>query len=293
MTAPTLPRLYSGKVRDLYALGEDRLLMVASDRVSVFDVVLPDLIPDKGRVLTAVSAYWFEQTAASVGNHVISVDPADFPVEAGDEVAGRAMIVERTDPIRIECVARGYLFGSAWSEYEASGQAYGNRLPAGLAQADRLSAPLFTATTKALVGHDEPLTDGEAAELVGSDRFEQLREHTLALYGFAAARAEARGVILADTKLEFGVRGDGTLVVIDEMFTPDSSRYWLKADWRPGTAPPSLDKQYVRDHMDALGWDHRPPAPHVPPEVIAGTRARYRDAYDRITGRDFAQWYGA
>jgi phosphoribosylaminoimidazole-succinocarboxamide synthase len=291
VTAPTLPHLYSGKVRDLYAVDDDRLLMVASDRVSVFDVILPDPIPDKGRVLTAVSAFWFEQTRDLVPNHVLTVDPAEFPVEAGDEIGGRAMVVERTDPIRLECVARGYLFGSAWSEYDATGGAYGNNLPSGLRQAEKLATPLFTSTTKALVGHDEALTDAQAVELIGADCFDAVRTHTLALYTHAAAHAETRGVILADTKLEFGVRPDGTVIVIDEMFTPDSSRYWPADAWRPGMSPPSFDKQYVRDHMDALGWDHTPPVPSVPAEVIAGTRARYIDAYERITGRSFADWY--
>lgn len=293
MTPPTLLHLYSGKVRDLYAVDDERMLMVASDRVSVFDVILPDPIPDKGRVLTAVSAFWFERTAHLLDNHVISCDPAVFPAAAGDEVAGRAMLVERTDPIRLECVARGFLFGSAWSEYAQTGRVYGHTMPTGLRQAERFDAPRFTSTTKAVEGHDEPLTDAEAAALVGEDRFEALREHTLTLYAFAAAHAESRGVILADTKLEFGVRDDGEIIVIDEMFTPDSSRYWPADAWAPGTSPPSFDKQFVRDHMDALGWDHTPPAPPVPAAVIAGTRDRYVEAYGRITGLDFADWPGA
>jgi phosphoribosylaminoimidazole-succinocarboxamide synthase len=286
-----LRHLYRGKVRDLYEVDDDRLLIVASDRISVFDVVLPDEIPDKGRVLTGISAYWFDETADVLANHVISFDPADFPDAAGPDVAGRAMLVKRTAPIRIECIARGYLFGGAWQEYRGHGTVQGRRMPDGMQQAERLSEPVFTPTTKAEEGHDLPLSDAEAAALVGADRFERIRELTLAVYTFGAERAASRGVILADTKVEFGER-DGELLLIDEVLTPDSSRYWPVDEYRPGTSPPSYDKQYVRDHYLATDWDRTAPAPRLPGHVIDGTRARYVEAYERITGRRFDDWYG-
>jgi phosphoribosylaminoimidazole-succinocarboxamide synthase len=286
-----LRHLYRGKVRDLYEVDDDRLLIVASDRISVFDVVLPDEIPDKGRVLTGISAYWFDETADVLANHVISFDPADFPDAAGPDVAGRAMLVKRTAPIRIECIARGYLFGGAWEEYRGHGTVQGRRMPDGMQQAERLSEPVFTPTTKAEEGHDLPLSDAEAAALVGADRFERIRELTLAVYTFGAERAASRGVILADTKVEFGER-DGELLLIDEVLTPDSSRYWPVDEYRPGTSPPSYDKQYVRDHYLATDWDRTAPAPRLPGHVIDGTRARYVEAYERITGRRFDDWYG-
>jgi phosphoribosylaminoimidazole-succinocarboxamide synthase len=286
-----LRHLYRGKVRDLYEVDDHRLLIVASDRISVFDVVLPDEIPDKGRVLTGISAYWFDETADLLANHVISFDPADFPDAAGPDVAGRAMLVKRTAPIRIECIARGYLFGGAWEEYRGRGTVQGRRMPDGMQQAERLSEPVFTPTTKAEEGHDLPLSDAEAAALVGADRFERIRELTLAVYTFGAERAASRGVILADTKVEFGER-DGELLLIDEVLTPDSSRYWPVDEYRPGTSPPSYDKQYVRDHYLATDWDRTAPAPRLPGHVIDGTRARYVEAYERITGRRFDDWYG-
>lgn len=289
--APTLPHLYSGKVRDLYAVGDDRLLVVASDRVSVFDVVLPDLIPDKGRVLTAISAHWFDLTTDLAANHVVSFDPADFPSGAGAASAGRAMLVTRTEPVRMECIARGYLFGSAWAEYSERGTVQGRRIPTGLREADPLPEPVFTPTTKADEGHDEPITDAEAVALVGEATFEAVKAGTLAIYERGARLAGERGVILADTKLEWGHDGD-RLLVIDELLTPDSSRYWPAEDYVPGSSPPSFDKQYVRDHYLSVGWDKRPPAPPVPPDVVAGTRARYLEAYERITGRSLDAWYG-
>ena len=292
MTRPALPRHYTGKVRDLYEVDHDRMLIVASDRISVFDVVLDDEIPDKGRVLTALSTFWFEATAHLAPNHLISSDPTDFPETAGPEVAGRAMLVRATQPVRLECVARGYLFGSAWSEYEERGTVHGRRLADGLRQAERLPEPIFTATTKAPVGeHDRPLTEAEAADLVGADRFDRLRAATLELYGFAAAHAERQGVILADTKLEFGTVDD-ELLVIDEMFTPDSSRYWPADEYRPGTSPPSFDKQYVRDHCKSIGWDRSSlPPPRLPELVIDGTRARYVEAYELVSGESFDDWH--
>jgi len=287
---PPLPHHLTGKVRDLYEVGHDRMLVVASDRISVFDVVLPDEIPDKGRVLTGLSTFWFEQTAQLWPNHLVSADPTDFPETAGADVAGRAMLVQAAQPIRLECIARGYLFGSAWSEYSERGTVQGHKLPARLRQAERLPEPMFTCTTKAESGHDQPLTEAEAAELCGADRFDQIRDATLALYRFGAEHAEHQGVILADTKLEFGQR-DGNLLVIDELMTPDSSRYWPVEDYRVGISPPSFDKQYVRDYYLSLGWDQRPPAPAVPPDVVAGTRARYVEAFELITGRSFDDWY--
>jgi phosphoribosylaminoimidazole-succinocarboxamide synthase len=285
-----LPHLYSGKVRELYEVGHDRLLMVASDRVSVFDVVLPDEIPDKGRVLTGVSQFWFDQTAGIVPNHVISCDPTDFPETAG-AVGGRAMLVRATRPIRLECVVRGYLFGSAWKEYNEQGTVGGFSVPKGLRQAERLPAPSFTPTTKAESGHDLPLTASEAADLVGADVYERVRDLSIRIYELGAARAHESGLVLADTKFEFGELDD-EILVIDEMMTPDSSRYWPLDAYRVGTSPPSFDKQYVRDFMDSTGWSHEPPAPNMPPEVIEATSALYREAYELLTGSSLDDWYG-
>ena len=285
-----LPHLYTGKVRELYEVGHARLLMVASDRVSVFDVVLPDEIPDKGRVLTGVSQYWFDQTAGIVPNHVISSDPTDFPETAGD-VGGRAMLVRATQPIRLECVVRGYLFGAAWKEYCERGTAGGVPLPAGLQQAERLPEPLFTPTTKAESGHDLPVSTSEATDLVGAAVYDRVREYSIAMYALGAERAQERGLVLADTKFEFGEL-DGEIIVIDEMMTPDSSRYWPLDAYRVGTSPPSIDKQFVRDFMDSTGWDHEPPAPRLPPDVIDATRGLYREAYEMLTGSSLDEWYG-
>ena len=286
-----LPHVYSGKVRELFEVGIDALLMVASDRISVFDVVLPDLIPDKGRVLTGLSNFWFDRTADIVANHVISCDPTDFPEIAGD-VAGRATLVHAARPIRLECVVRGYVFGGGWTEYEANGTVGGFAVPAGLKQAAKLPEPLFTPSTKADRGHDVPLSAGEAIGLVGADVYEQLRDVSLRLYERGAQHAESCGLILADTKFEFGERDDD-IIVIDEMMTPDSSRYWPRDKYEPGRVPPSFDKQYVRDFMNSTGWEHEPPAPHMPAEVIANTRAKYVEAYELLTDLAFSEWYGA
>jgi phosphoribosylaminoimidazole-succinocarboxamide synthase len=286
-----LPHRYSGKVRELYEVDHDRMLVVASDRVSVFDVVLPDLIPDKGRVLTALSTFWFEQTRHLAPNHLVSSDPTDFPETAGRDVAGRAMLVKAAQPVRLECVARGYLFGSAWTDYQETGTVMGRPLPAGLRQAERLPEPIFTPTTKADEGHDLPLSDADAAALVGADRYDELRAITLAVYQFGAAHTAERGLILADTKLEFG-EIDGQLLVIDEMLTPDSSRYWGADEYCVGTSPPSFDKQYVRDHYLSIGWNQQPPIPRMPESVITGTRARYVEAYEQVSGTSFDSWYG-
>jgi phosphoribosylaminoimidazole-succinocarboxamide synthase len=290
VTISGLPHVYSGKVRELFEVGIDAFLMVASDRISVFDVVLPDLIPDKGRVLTALSSFWFERTTDIVGNHVISCDPTDFPEISGD-VAGRATLVHAARPIRLECVVRGYVFGHGWSEYRETGTVGGFAVPAGMQEAEKLPQPLFTPTTKAETGHDIPLTADEAVALVGSDEYDQLTDLSLRLYARGAAHAEACGLILADTKFEFGERDD-TIIVIDEMMTPDSSRYWPRDKYQPGSAPPSFDKQYVRDFMNSTGWTHEPPAPNLPTEVIANTRAKYIEAYELLTDAAFSEWYG-
>ncbi|MEX1008571.1 MAG: phosphoribosylaminoimidazolesuccinocarboxamide synthase [Acidimicrobiia bacterium] len=292
MSHVALPHHYTGKVRELYEVGYDRMLVVASDRISVFDVVLGDTIPDKGRVLTGLSAFWFDTTASIVPNHLVSADPTDFPETAGPDVAGRAMLVRAARPVRIECVARGYLFGSAWQDYQQTGSVQGRAIPAGLARAERLPTPIFTPTTKAEEGHDLPLSDADAAALVGDERFEQLRDLTLRVYEFGAELAASRGLILADTKLEFGTIDD-QLLVIDEMLTPDSSRYWPADEYTVGGSPPSFDKQYVRDYYLSIGWKREPPAPPLPAAVIEATRSKYVEAYELVTGVSFDEWHGA
>ncbi len=283
----SLDHVNRGKVRDLYRVDEDRLLIVASDRISAYDVVLAEPIPDKGRVLTLLSAWWFERTSDVVANHFLSVDPVDFPTGIDDETARRAMLVRAATPIRLECVVRGYLFGSAWAEYRERGTMNGEVLPTGLRQADRLPEPRFTPSTKAEVGHDEALSRSEAEELVGPERYAALARISVALYEHGATRAAQVGLVLSDTKFEFG-EIDGELALIDEVLTPDSSRYWPVDEWRPGTSPPSFDKQYVRDHLAASDWDRTPPPPALPAEVVAGTRRRYVEAYERLTGETFS-----
>jgi phosphoribosylaminoimidazole-succinocarboxamide synthase len=283
------PRLRArGKVRDIYDAGEDQLLLVATDRISAFDVVLPDPIPDKGRVLTGLSSFWFDRTADLVPNHVLSSDPAAFPPPfAGvPALAGRAMLVRKAKVVPMECVARGYLAGSGWSQYGTRGAVCGVSLPDGLVESDRLPEPIFTPTSKAEAGHDLPLTPEEAIDLVGKGLFERLKELTREIYERLADTAAARGIILADTKFEFGF-ADGELVLIDEVGTPDSSRFWTAGGYAPGRAQPSFDKQFVRDHLDRSGWDREPPAPSLPLEVVEGTTARYVEAYERITGEPF------
>ena len=280
-----------GKVRDIYDAGE-HLLMVASDRISAFDVVLPTAIPDKGRVLTGLSLYWFDQTRHIVGNHVVTAEARRFPGEFADEranLAGRAMLVRRARVVPVECVARGYLSGSGWKEYRQSQSVCGVALPADLVESARLPEPIFTPTTKADTGHDTPLTFGQTCDLVGRGLAEKLRELTLTIYEFAAARARERGIILADTKFEFGFSG-GELILIDEVLTPDSSRFWPADRYSPGGPQPSFDKQYVRDWLDASGWDHEPPAPQLPADVVEQTASRYREAYERITGEPLATY---
>ena len=273
-----------GKVRDIYEAGDD-LLMVASDRISAFDSVLPTDIPDKGRVLTALTLFWLEQTADILPNHLITADASEFPAPfTGDaELAGRAMLVKRADMVPVECVARGYLSGSGWKEYGRSQSVCGVPLPAGLVESDRLPEPIFTPATKEESGHDENISLERAGELVGEGLAQRLKELTIAIYERGASVARGRGIIVADTKFEFGFAG-GELILCDEVLTPDSSRFWPMDSYAPGGAQPSFDKQYVRDWLDASGWDHEPPAPELPAEVAEQTAARYREAYERITG---------
>ena len=283
------PRLRArGKVRDIYDAGDDHLLLVAIDRISAFDVVLPDPIPDKGRMLTGLSSFWFDRTADLVPHHVVSTDTAVFPPPfAGvPALAGRAMLVRKAKVVPMECVARGYLAGSGWTQYGATGAVCGVPLPAGLLESDRLPEPIFTPTSKAEAGHDLPLTPKEAVDLVGKGLFERLKELTLGIFQRLADTAASRGILLADTKFEFGF-ADADLILIDEVGTPDSSRFWPADGYVPGGAQPSFDKQFVRDHLDRSGWDRESPAPTLPPEVVEGTRARYIEAYERITGEPF------
>jgi phosphoribosylaminoimidazole-succinocarboxamide synthase len=280
-----LPLVASGKVREIYDLG-DRLLMVASDRISTYDVVHPTPIPDKGKVLTGLSAFWFAKTGHIVANHYVSATEG-----VPGEVRGRAMVVRKLEMLPVECVVRGYITGSGWKDYQATGAVSGIELPPGLKESDRLPTPIFTPSTKAESGHDEAIDFEQAAELVGDrDLMSRVRDASIALYGFAADHARERGVILADTKFEFGLDHSGALVVGDEVLTPDSSRYWPADTYEPGHGQPSFDKQYVRDWASSSGWDKTPPAPEIPGDVVEGTRARYVEAYEKITGEPFASW---
>jgi phosphoribosylaminoimidazole-succinocarboxamide synthase len=276
----------SGKVREMYDAGPDHLLMVATDRISTYDVVHPNPIPGKGTVLTGLSVFWFDRTQRICPNHLVSYK--DVP----DEVRGRALLVEKLEMIPIECVARGYITGSGWKDYQASGAVCGIELPEGLQESEKLPEPIFTPATKAEIGdHDENIDFDRAAEILG-DRglLEELRRLTLSIYSTAADHARERGVILADTKFEFGRRADGTIVLADEVLTPDSSRFWPADGYEPGHGQPSFDKQYVRDWASNSGWDKTPPAPRLPDDVVARTRELYIDAYERITGEPFAAW---
>jgi phosphoribosylaminoimidazole-succinocarboxamide synthase len=280
---PELKLLGRGKVRDIYDLG-DRLLIVATDRLSAFDVVLPTPIPDKGRVLTQLSLFWFDLLSDIVPHHVL--EAKNFTGELArysESLAGRAMLVRRTVPFPIECVVRGYISGSGWKDYQKTGAICGIPLPAGLRESDKLPEPIFTPSTKATTGHDENISFDEAAKRVGRPITERLRDTSLTLYKRAAEHAAARGIIIADTKFEFGMRGD-ELVWIDEALTPDSSRFWPADQYDPGKAQPSFDKQFVRDYLERIGWNKQPPAPALPPDVVSGTQQKYRDAYQRITG---------
>lgn len=282
----SLPLLHRGKVRDNYAIGDDRLLIVASDRLSAFDVVLPDPIPGKGHVLTAISNFWFERTRHLVANHLTG-EPLSRHVPDRAECAlleGRAVVVRRLWPLPVEAVVRGYLIGSGWKDYQSSGKVCGIDLPRGLALASKLPFPIFTPATKAAAGqHDENVAFEEVEKSIGATNAARVRDLALALYAFAADYARARGILIADTKFEFGLDPDGQVVLMDEALTPDSSRFWAADGYREGASPTSFDKQYVRDYLETLDWDKRPPGPRLPAEVIAGTVERYREAERRLT----------
>jgi len=289
-----LPHLSSGKVRELFDLGGDGLLFVASDRISAYDVVMPQAIPDKGRLLTGMSIFWFGATSDICPNHFVSASPAELPraVRAPVEaLAGRHMVVRKLEMLPVEFVVRGYLVGSGWKDYQRTGAVCGIPLPAGLVEADKLPEPIFTPATKATEGHDENISEEQAAQLCPPGTLKVARDYAVGLYKRAAGYAKGRGIILADTKFEFGLAPDGTptgeVTLADEVLTPDSSRFWPADRYQPGANPPSLDKQYLRDWLDAEGWDRKPPAPQLPPEVVDHTRASYVEAYARLTGRPF------
>jgi phosphoribosylaminoimidazole-succinocarboxamide synthase len=296
MTDLGLPHVHSGKVRDIYAVGDDRLLMVTSDRMSAFDVVMAEPIPDKGRVLTAMSAFWFAELADVAPGHLLSTDVADLPQSAQDaadeaDLTGRVMLTRRAEILPVECIVRGYITGSAWKEYRRSGTMHGAPLPEAMSESARLPEPVFTPSTKAEEGHDENISFAAAVDLVGESLAAKVRDVSLALYARGAALARERGIVIADTKFEFGMV-DGELVLCDEVLTPDSSRFWPVDAWVPGSTPPSFDKQPLRDYLDGLDWDKTPPPPALPAEVVAATSTRYVEAYERITGRSFADWPG-
>ena len=276
---PETVHVGSGKVRELYALDDDRLLLVASDRISTFDVVLPTEIPDKGRVLAGLSAFWFARTSSIVPNHLL-----------GLREDGRSTECRRLEMLPLECVVRGYITGSAWKDYQATGATSGHELPKGLRDSDRLPEPIFTPSTKAVEGHDENIDLSQAAELVGAERLREVERSSLELYRFAAEYALERGIIIADTKFEFGVDEEGRLVLADEAFTPDSSRFWPADQYEAGRPQPSFDKQFVRDYCESLGWDKTYPGPELPDDVVAGTRARYVDAFERLSGLPFTRY---
>ncbi len=298
MTDLGLPHVHTGKVRDIHAVGDDQLLMVTSDRISAFDVVMGEVIPHKGRVLTAMSAFWFDLLGDVVPGHLVSTDIDDLPaavqkVAAEADLAGRVMLTRRADMLPVECIVRGYITGSAWKEYRAASTMHGAELPEGLLESDRLPDAVFTPSTKADVGDkDENISFAAAAGLIGESLAAKVRDVSLELYRRGADWARERGIIIADTKFELGMV-DGELVLCDEVLTPDSSRFWPTDAWEPGVTPPSFDKQPVRDYLDGLDWDKRPPPPPLPPEVVAATSTRYVEAYERITGRSFADWPGA
>jgi phosphoribosylaminoimidazole-succinocarboxamide synthase len=290
-TLPGLPAPRCGKVRDIYEIGSD-LLIVATDRISAFDYILASGIPDKGKVLNQLSAFWFGMTRNEVPNHVLSTDVATYPAALrphADVLRGRSMLVRRTQPLAIECVVRGYLSGSGWKEYQKTGAVCGIALPPGLRESDRLPAPIFTPSTKAESGHDVNITEAEAGQIAGAARVAAVRDLSIAIYSRGADHARSRGIIVADTKFEFGVvtgpDGREQLILIDEVLTPDSSRFWPADQYAPGGAPPSYDKQYVRDYLETIGWNKQPPAPALPDDVVARTREKYLDAYRTITGR--------
>jgi phosphoribosylaminoimidazole-succinocarboxamide synthase len=276
----------SGKVREIFRVDDERLLLVTTDRISAYDVVLAEPIPDKGKVLTGLSQHWFTTTSGICHNHYLSVRASEMPDVGIEDLPGRAMLCRRADPVPVEFVVRGYLSGSGWREYQQTGAVCGHRLPEGLVESDRLPAPILTPATKATSGHDQNITETEAARIAGESVFDEARTHALALYEAAAAVALEKGLIIADTKFEFGL-ADGEVILIDEALTPDSSRFWPAERYSVGGAQPSFDKQYVRDWLDSTGWDHSPPPPKLPAEVVEATRARYVDAYELLTGRAF------
>src|SRR4051812_36924755 len=273
---PEAAHVGSGKVRELYALDDDRLLLVASDRISTFDVVLPTEIPDKGRVLTGLSAFWFARTREIVPNHLLSLRPD-----------GRSTECKKLEMLPLECVVRGYLAGSGWKDYKTTGSTSGQALPEGLRESDRLPEPIFTPSTKATTGHDENIDAEQAAALVGEDRYREVERTALELYRYASGHAAGHGILIADTKFEFGLDADGCLVLADEVFTPDSSRFWPADEYAPGGTQQSFDKQFVRDYCESLGWDKTPPGPELPADVVGGTRARYVEAFEQLTGYEF------
>jgi phosphoribosylaminoimidazole-succinocarboxamide synthase len=285
---PGIPLFRKGKVRDVYDLGE-QLLIVATDRISAFDVIMPNGIPDKGKVLTQMSLFWFDFTSDIVPNHIISVNVDEYPFSLRkhtDLLRGRSMLVRKSEPYPVECVARGYLAGGGWKEYQETGTVSGITLPAGLKQAEKLDRTIFTPATKADTGHDENISFEQAAELVGLKEMERLRELTIAIYEKAREYAVQRGIIISDTKFEFGATSDG-IILIDEVLTPDSSRFWPSSTYEPGTSPANFDKQFVRDYLETLDWDKTPPAPQLPEEVVMKTREKYIEAYELLTGKTF------
>ena len=295
----TMTLLHSGKVRELYDAGDDLMVMVTSNRISAFDVVMAEPIPDKGRVLTAMTVHWLGELADLAPSHLVSADPADFPASAStlggdagiDAIAGRALLVRRAQMLPLECIVRGYLAGSGWKEYCETGTLHGEALPAGLRQAEKLPEPLFTPSTKETEGHDRNITFSEAVDLVGKEMAVAARDLCLEAYRRAAVVGERQGLLVADTKFELGII-DGRLALCDEVLTPDSSRFWPADDWEPGTNPPAFDKQPLRDWLEATGWDKRPPPPSLPQEIVAETSARYVTAYERMSGRSIGDWYG-
>ena len=286
----SLPRIGRGKVRDIYAVGDDKLLIVVSDRLSAFDVVLSDPIPDKGAVLTQMSNFWFEKLAHVVPNHLTGIDPESVVADEAEraQVRARSVVVKKLKPLPIEAVVRGYLIGSGWKDYRKTGKVCGIELPKGLEQAQKLPEPIFTPATKATEGHDENISFEETVKLIGRPLAEKVREVAIRLYTEAADYAAGKGIIIADTKFEFGTDERGNLVLIDEALTADSSRFWPADSYRVGISPPSFDKQYVRDYLETLDWDKTPPAPKLPAEVIAKTSEKYREALERLTGRKLA-----
>ena len=285
----SLPRLGKGKVRDIYGVGNDKMLIVASDRLSAFDVVLPDPIPDKGRVLNEMANFWFERLGHVIANQLTGIDPESVVAESEkSQVRGRSVVVKKLKPLPIEAVVRGYIIGSGWKDYQKSGKVCGIELPKGLKQAEKLPAPIFTPATKAESGHDENISFEQCAQRIGQPLAEKVREVSIRLYKEAADYAATKGIIIADTKFEFGLDDKNNLVLIDEVLTADSSRFWPADSYRVGISPPSYDKQFVRDYLESLTWDKTPPAPKLPEDVIARTSQKYRDALERLTGRKLA-----